>query len=362
LRVAHVVPALFGDGGIYGGAERYAFELARHMADCTPTALVTFGAHDRREHIGNLDLRVIGKPVYARGQRGNPIALRLFRELRRADVVHCHQKHILASSLTALYCRVTGRRVFVTELGGGGWDISGYVPTDSWYDAHLHISEYSRRACGHADKNFAHVIFGGTDIERFSPGEPSARGGSVVYVGRLLPHKGINDLISAIPPATPLRLIGRESDPRFLADLQRLAIGKRVTFEHNRGDAEIVSAYREAACAVLPSVYRTMYGRETIVPELLGQTLIEAMACAAPVICTAVASMPEIVQDGVTGFIVPPNDPNALRNRINWLLEHRYEAAEMGRAGREKVLSEFTWPATVRRCLGIYASAVAGLE
>ena len=65
-------------------------------------------------------------------------------------------------------------------------------------------------------------------------------------------------------------------------------------------------------------------------PELLGQTLLEAMACATPVICTAVASMPELVEDGVNGLIVPPNDPAALRTRINWLLEHPQEAAAMG--------------------------------
>jgi glycosyltransferase involved in cell wall biosynthesis len=201
------------------------------------------------------------------------------------------------------------------------------------------------------------VIFGGTDTAQFSPGEPAARGRAVLCVGRLLPHKGINYLVEAITPEVPLRLIGREADDRFLADLKRLAEGKHVTFEHNCGDAGLVAAYREAACAVLPSVYRTMYGGESAVPELLGQTLLEAMACATPVICTNVASMPEVVEDGVTGLIVPPNNPEALRERINWLLEHPDEAAEMGRAGRRKVLAQFTWPAVVQRCLQIYGSA-----
>jgi glycosyltransferase involved in cell wall biosynthesis len=355
--VVHVVPALFGEDGVYGGAERYVLELARHMADFTPTALVTFGASDLCQRMGNLELKVIGRPFYVRGQRQNPIALRLFSELRKADVVHCHQQHILASSLSALYCHLTRRRVYVTDLGGGGWDFSSYISTDQWYNSHLHISNYSRQVYGHSDKTFAHVIYGGTDIARFSPGEPGARHRTVLYVGRILPHKGINYLVEAMAPGVLLRLIGREADDRFLADLRQLAEGKRVTFEHNCGDAELVTAYRQAACAVLPSVYRTMYGAESIVPELLGQTLLEAMACATPVICTAVASMPEIVEDGVTGLIVPPNDPAALRQRINWIIEHPEEAASMGAAGRRKVLAEFTWPAVVRRCLEIYACA-----
>ena len=91
--------------------------------------------------------------------------------------------------------------------------------------------------------------------------------------------------------------------------------------------------YRRALCVVLPSVYRTPAG-ETKVPELLGQTLLEGMACGAAAICTDVASMPEVVEDGVTGFVVPPNDPAAIGERLAWLARHRERAAVMGAAGR----------------------------
>ena len=61
-RVLHIVPTLFDDNGeIVGGAERYAFELARHMAHETPTSLVSFGPRERRETIGDLRLRIIAK-------------------------------------------------------------------------------------------------------------------------------------------------------------------------------------------------------------------------------------------------------------------------------------------------------------
>src|SRR5207237_5531708 len=112
-------------------------------------------------------------------------------------------------------------------------------------------------------------------------------------------------------------------------------------------------------CAVLPSVYRDRYGGETRVPELLGQTLLEAMACGTPVICTDVGGMPEVVEDGVTGFIVPPNDPTALRRKLLWLRDHSVEAGEMGRAARRRVLEKFTWTSVARRCLDIYRSPCA---
>jgi len=83
-----------------------------------------------------------------------------------------------------------------------------------------------------------------------------------VFVGRLLPHKGIDDLVKALPEGMTLELIGRPYDDGYFADLQKLAIGKRVIFRHDCDDAEIVRAYRRALCVVLPSVYRNCYGYE----------------------------------------------------------------------------------------------------
>lgn len=356
-RVLHVVPALFDKkDGVVGGAERYALELARHMADEVPTRLLTFGDEERRERIGNLDVRVAGGAWRVRGQRNNPLAPALFAELRRADVVHCHQRSVLASSLSALACRLSGRRVFVTDLGGGGWDLSAYFKNDRWYHGHLHISEYSRRVNGHAGYRAAHVILGGVDTAKFSPRESVERNGTALFVGRILPHKGVDDLVRALPEGMTLEIIGQAYDEEYARELRRLAEGKRVRVRHDCDDEALVDAYRRATCVVLPSVYRTMYGRETRVPELLGQTLLEGMACGAPAVCTRVASMPEVVEDGVTGFVVSPNDPAALGAKLKWLIEHKREAAEMGNAARRRVLEKFSWGAVVRRCMEIYSS------
>lgn len=356
-RVLHIVPALFdSDDGVVGGAERYAFELARHMADEVPTTLLTFGDKERRETVGQLRVRAIGDPWYVRSQRANPLAISLLSELSKADVVHCHQQHILASSLAALACRLTGRRVFVSDLGGGGWDLSAFVSTDRWYHGHLHISEYSRKIYGQAKRPWAHVILGGVDTEKFSPDKTVQREGTALFVGRLLPHKGVDDLIAAVAPDMPLEIIGHDLSTQYLQDLKALAIGKQVRFWHDCDDEALVRAYRTALCLVLPSVYRDIYGRKTTVPELLGQTLLEGMSCGTPVICTDVASMPEIVEDGVTGFIVPPHNPVELGQRLRWLRDHPRKAAEIGKLARRRVLKNFTWPSVVRRCLKFYAA------
>lgn len=190
-RVLHIVPALFGPSGVFGGAERYALELARHMARLTPTKLLTFGDRDDLLRLDDLQIRVIGKPVYVRNQRANPISARIFAEVCKADVVHCHQQHVVASSLAALTSRLLGRKVFVTDLGGGGWDLSAYVNTDRWYSGHLHISKYSRRVSEHEERSWSHVIYGGVDTEKFCPDPKVKRDGSVLFVGRLLPHESV---------------------------------------------------------------------------------------------------------------------------------------------------------------------------
>lgn len=355
MQVVHTVPALFSaDGGILGGAERYALELARNMADQTPTTLLTFGDRDKEETVGRLRIRVFGGAAHVRGLRSNPFSWRALAALHGADVIHCHQRHIVMSSMSAMLARLTGKCVFVSDLGGGGWDISRYISTERWYHGHLHISHYSRKVSKQEGKPWAHVIMGGVDVEKFSPPAAEARNGAALFVGRILPHKGVNDLVQGLPEGMRLDIVGQAYDARFFADVQKMAEGRNVVFHHDSSDSDLVSAYRSAMCIVLPSVYKTLYGDRTEIPELLGQTLLEGMACGAPAMCTDVASMPEVVENGVSGLVVPPNDPIAMGAKLAWLRDHPVEAAAMGRAARKRVLNLFSWPAVVERCLKVY--------
>jgi len=352
IRVAHLVPAPFDpEDGIVGGAERYSFELARHMADHVPTELISFGPRERSATVGNLRVRVL-RAHYVRGQRTNPVSTSLWSALGEATVVHCHQQHVLASSVASICARLRRRRVFVTDLGGGGLDVSTYVSTDRWFHGHLHISEYSRKVFGHEGNPRARVILGGVDTSLFSP-EPGERE-AVLFVGRLLPHKGVHDLIDALPTRVPLRIIGRAMDAEYLDLLRARAAGKCVTFLHDVADAGLVAEYRRAVCVVLPSVYTTPDGSTTLVPELLGQTLLEAMACGRPAICTDVASMPEVVVNGETGYVVPPGNPAALATAIGRVLGDPAAADRMGEQGRARAVQHFSWPKVVERCLAAY--------
>ena len=355
--VVHLVPALFGTAGIVGGAERYALELARHMAERLPTRLVTFGVSPSRDRIGSLEITVFGPPHRVRGQASNPFDWSAVRDAIKADVVHCHQQHILITTVAAMAARLRGRRVVCTDLGGGGWDLSAYVRTDRLFHAHLHISRYSRSVFGHERLSTASVIYGGVDALKFSP-PPAAAAREIdcLYVGRLLPHKGVDTLLEAVPNDCRTVVFGPAPDPRYLRDLHRLAAGKKVTFRHDGNDAALLAAYRGTKVAVLPSVYKDRYGGETNVPELLGQTLLEAMACGTACIATDVASLPEVVVDGVTGLVVPPGNVDRMREAIATLVRTPSLADRMGHAGRLRAVSRFSWGEVVSRCLETYAA------
>jgi len=198
------------------------------------------------------------------------------------------------------------------------------------------------------------IVYGGVDTERFRPLPDCCKEQKALFVGRLLPHKGINYLIEGVDENLQLDVVGRIYDPVYYRYLQELSQGKRIKFVTDASDEDLVREYCSAMVTVLPSVYRDVYGNYQEAPELLGLTLLESMACGTPVICTEVGAMPEIVEDGVTGFVVPPNDPRSLGKKIRYLLDNPKLGEQMGKAGREKVLCTFTWDSVTQKCLEAY--------
>jgi glycosyltransferase involved in cell wall biosynthesis len=352
-RVAVVYPIPFGEDGLFGGGERYAHELARALARHTPTRLVTFGNGPRRRTEGALEVRTHRPLGYPHGERLNPFSLGFLGDLRGMDVIHCTSWNTLVTDMAVAFAHWTGKRAYVTDVGGGARrTLQRFLPVRRWVDGYLLIAEQGG-AQFTAYRDRWSIIYAGIDTGYHRPAVGLERHG-VLYVGRLLPHKGIDTLIEAVEPGMPLRIVGRPYHDEYFALLRRLAAGKDVTFITEAGDAEVLAAYQSAAVSVLPSVNRTVYGAYSDLPELLGFTLLEAMSCGAAVICTRVGALPEVVVDGESGYIVPPSDPGALRDRLRRLLDDPEHAARLGQAARRRIEERFTWEAVARRCLAAY--------
>ncbi|HEV7663631.1 MAG TPA: glycosyltransferase family 4 protein [Chloroflexota bacterium] len=363
MRVIHIVPTPFGDGGLFGGGERYPLELARALAGHVDTELITFGrrASADREPSGLLR-RTLHATTWLGGHPAQPLAPALIRALltARADVIHTHHMRALPSRIAALVaCLKPGRiPLAVTDHGLQGSSWGGFLPR--LFDLFLTVSAYSARELG-APASRTRVIYGGANPERYWPDLDEVRHG-VLFVGRLTPHKGVDRLLAALPDGAHLRLVGSSGhdalppERDYPALLRRLAADRDVDFVGTADDSDLPLLYRSAEVFVLPSVERTIYGRAVKVSELLGLAVLEAMASGTPVVASRVGGVSEIVQDGVTGFLVPPDDQSALHDRLALLLGDPALARRMGACAREVVLERFTWTYVAERCLAAYAA------
>jgi glycosyltransferase involved in cell wall biosynthesis len=364
VRVIHVVPTPFGEGGLFGGGERYPLELARALAAQVDCELLTFGRYARAEREpGGLRVRTLRAVGWLGGHPAHPIAPGLVHALVKlapgSHVVHTHHMRSLPSQMTAVIGRARRQRLAVTDHGLRGSDWAGLLPR--LFDVFLTVSAYSARELG-APPERTRVIYGGADPVRFAPRPDQARRG-VLSVSRLTPHKGIDRLLQALPTGAALRVVGSTGhDPRlperdYPSLLRQLAADKDVEFVGTAADADLPDLFRSASVLALPSVERTCYGRSVRVSELLGLVALEAMACGTPVVASRVGGLPEVVQDGVTGFLVPPGDVSALRERLDQLLRDPALVQRLGKNARELVLERFTWARVAERCLAAYAAA-----
>jgi glycosyltransferase involved in cell wall biosynthesis len=271
------------------------------------------------------------------------------------------------SQLAILGGAALRKRTFVTDVGGVGVHFDPALAVERYLSGAIAMSDFSRRLL---PSNLAtRVIPTGVTQRFFDAGEqvqaaegPSELGHSrkrVLYVGRIMRHKGIDVLVEGLPADIGLDVLGHVYDEEFYALLQRLAVGRDVRFVHDASDDRLARTYAEALVTVLPSVYDDAFGGHWEMPELLGCVLQESMACGTPAICSNVGGMPEIVEDGVTGYVVPPNDPAAFRRRIAELAGDASLHRRLGRQARERALERFTWPAIARRVVAAYAQPSA---
>jgi glycosyltransferase involved in cell wall biosynthesis len=349
VKVVHVTPTYFSSESVLGGGERFAEELARAMAERAEVKLVSFGPREARESPRSGYQRVILKSRTR--DRMTPFAAGLFRELRGADVIHCHQFFVLPTFLAAAFGRLQGSRVFVSDLGGGGWTPGYQIDATRWIEAHLPISQYAAREL--PGRNRRHrVIYGGVDLERHPPRPELSHDGSVVFLGRVLPHKGVHFLIEGLPEGVPLHVVGPAPDPAYLERLRGLAPGKDVRFHGALPDAEVIAILGRAMALVHPTPVDANGSARA--HELFGLALVEAMARGCPVIASDAASLPEIVEPEVNGLLVTPNRPQAIREAILRLQDDPDLWARLAQGARRTVEEKFTWERVVDRCLEAY--------
>jgi glycosyltransferase involved in cell wall biosynthesis len=343
MKVVYLSPTYFDVKSVIGGGERYAYELAKAVSLYCDTELICFGDINSCEREGNLIRRIL-KPLLKVDSSFGPVSLSSLRYLWSADVVHSFHCRLFMTDSAIIMSRLLRKKVFVTDLGSGAkYSISNHIDLLALAHSILCISKFGES--GFQAYN-TKVIGAGINPQRFSESS-FLREKKILFVGRLMPYKGIHTLIDAVDDWMPLTIVGRPYDQAYYQKLLHQSAGKKITFLTDVDDEQLLKEYRTSLVTVLTTEANKW-------AQLSALTLLESMACGTPVIGTRVDAIPEIIEDGITGYLVPPNDPDALRGKIKWFFENSDKALDMGKRGREKVLAQFTWDAVARRCLDIY--------
>lgn len=358
---------------VLAGGERSLYNLMRHLDPTRFRARVACEATE--EYVAALD--ACGTPVdrlrFPSLRPPGPAAWRALRDLRRlcgrtsAAIIHANTPR------TNLYAGLAARMAKIPVI----WHCrnlleSGMRDTDRWFGwlpdrIVCNSAAIAARFTGSPWRDRVVTIMNGVDLTEYRPDVPGAdvrdelgwRNRPVLAaISRLDPEKGHETLLEAMR-----RLLARFPDARLViagraavepvarhAALQRrveaLGLGAAVRLVGFRRDIPALLA--AADICVLPAS-----------AEACGRVLLEAMAMAKPVVGTASGGTPEIVENGVTGILVPPADPAAMASALEILLQDRERACRMGAAGRDRAVGRFSIEAHAERTMALYDDVLA---
>lgn len=294
-----------------------------------------------------------------------------------ADVIHAHwaiptgPAAVVAARKLRLPSVITmhGGDVYVNPAQGYDFPTRWYVrPALRWTLRHAgaltaiteDCRQHALRAGAPAEK--IRLVFNGTDLRRFSPGQNGADarfGPHMIFACRqLFPRKGIRFLLEAaaqLKPRFPDIKIVLAGDgferPALVGLAEQLGIAADVTFLGWTPNADLPQYYRAAALSVIPSL-----------EEGFGIPAAEAMGCEVPVVASDAGGLPEVVEHGVTGLVVPRGDSGALAQAIGSLLADPERRRQMGLAGRARALRLFDWDRSAEQFEELYRELGAKAE
>lgn len=356
-----------------GGAQVALYRLATRLdkAQFRPRVVCLRGG----EAAVGRKLRAAGIPILdlqmTRKWRMDALA-RLYAHWRRERPMILHSWMFHATLAGRLVGRAAGIPILISarrnvNIGGPQRERLNRLtlPLDHAVIAVCEAARQAEMARGHAAPQKVTTIYNGVDLAEFPPANAAsgARLRRVLHlpadarligvVGRLHPQKGHTYLLQAAPavlaemPAAHFLMIGDgELRPALAQEAQQVGAARQVHWLGQRDDVPMLLAGLDLF--VLPSLW-----------EGMPNAALEAMAAALPVIATGVDGTREVIEDGVSGLLVPAADAAALAAAINRLLRDQPLAQQLGQTARERVAARFTLAQTVRQTEALYRRLLA---
>ena len=391
---------------IYGGAGVHIDFLSKELAKLAEVEVRCFG--NQEEHLKNMNVFGIQSSLTKMEDETNP-NIKMFHNLsknvemsqhtKHADILHCHtwythlagifSRELLQVPLILTTHSLETHRPWKVEQLGNGYFLSRWIEHHAYNtaDGVIAVSEQMKtdviKAYGVKPEKVT-VIHNGIDPEFYKPTfdnqlleelgiNPAIP--FVLFVGRITRQKGISQLISAAKyfnatcqivlcagaPDTPE--IAKETE-ELIADLKSQRDGVILISEMLPRE-KVKVLYSHARVFACPSLY-----------EPFGIINLEALSCETPVVGSAVGGIPEIIQEGKTGYLIAlenvsrtdfnPKKPEAFQKnfaeKINQLLDDENLAKQMGKAGRERVLEKFSWESIAKTTFNYYEEVITRFE
>ncbi len=365
MNILHLTASTF-----YGGPERQILGLCRALGNADRSTVASFAEGGRcRAFLAKA--RRQGAET-AEIERDTPrlraavadVAAEL--ERRKIDVLLCNGYK--ANLLGRLAARRVGVPAVAVSRGwtGENWRVRLYEAIDRlnlrWMDRVVCVSEAqarkARRAGARPDR--VRVIYNAVDAERFEDMDPTCRAELlrcfpapprriVGAAGRLSGEKGFGVLVAAAErvvrrdPTVGFIVFGEGAcRPRLVRQIQKAGLDGAFVLAGFRSDLD-----RLLPCFDLLALPSFTEGMPNVV--------LEAFAAGVPVVSTAVGGAPELVEQGASGFLVPPGDPKALADRILEALASEEGLRDMGWHGRQRIHEQFTFAAQAREYRRLFA-------
>jgi starch synthase len=381
---------------VYGGAGVHVEYLARELMRLEELTVHCWGA-DREGAVAHRPWNALaGEAPHLAALRAMSIDLTMAAATEEADVVHSHTWYAnLGGHLSKLVHDIPHvvtvhslepLRPWKAEQLGGGYALSSFCERTAieGADAVIAVSEGMRRdvlgAYPALDPNRVEVVYNGIDADEYRPGPRTdvlerhgidAGRPTVAFVGRITRQKGVPYLVEAalhLDPSAQLVLCAGAPDTPEIGEEVRRGVERLraerdgvVWIEEMLPKPDVIQILSHATVFACPSIY-----------EPLGIVNLEAMACETAVVASATGGIVEVVDDGATGVLVPmelregtlePRDPEGfvrgLVEGLNALVRDPSRAAAMGRAGRERAVAHFAWPAIAEQTSAVYRRLAA---
>jgi glycosyltransferase involved in cell wall biosynthesis len=293
-----------------GGGERYVDNIVHALREVPDFRQCVFavGPEDRLFEQERVPVRILRNESILPGQPDS-FSGALWKELRGFDLAHIHQSLTVFGTYAVAVARSLGIPAVGTDLGGGDSDLMLRGRGVELLDGVVSISQYAASLLGTFFSGPHEILIGPVDTSRFSPVRDAVRDRrKVLCVSRILPHKGIDRVIAALPADLSLTVVGRVYHEPYYDLLRQMALDKNVRFVIEADDEMLLHLYRTSGLFVQASTTMDIYGSPVSKSELMGLTTLEAMASGLPAVVSDAGSLPELVPDPRFGRVFKSHD------------------------------------------------------